>query len=164
MTNITSVTPNEIAVIVTAPARQSLNLTWVGDGAANNWDLTSTNWVNGGTKYAFQAGDSALFTDSGSANPPVNLQASVFPASLVVSNKTKNYIFTGSGSIAGTGGLTKTNSGTLTILNTNSYTGPTVIGGGVLELETGACSPAEPPAPSARRPAIPRTWFSTAPP
>ena len=34
--------------------------------------------------------------------------------------------------------MTKTNSGTLTILNTNSYTGPTVIGGGVLELETDA--------------------------
>ena len=101
MTNITSVTPNEIAVIVTAPARQSLNLTWVGDNTANNWDLTSTNWVNSGTKYAFQAGDSALFTNSGLANPPVNLQASVFPASLVVSNKTRNYIFTGSGGIAG---------------------------------------------------------------
>ena len=34
--------------------------------------------------------------------------------------------------------MTKTNSGTLTILNNNSYTGPTMIGGGVLELETGA--------------------------
>ena len=100
--------------------------------------MTSTNWVNSGTKYAFQAGDSALFTDSGSANPPVNLQASVFSASLVVSNKTRNYIFTGSGGIAGPTGLTKTNSGTLTILNNNSYTGPTIVGGGVLELETGA--------------------------
>ena len=60
------------------------------------------------------------------------------PSSLVVSNKTKNYIFTGNGSISGSTGLTKTNSGTLTILNTNSYTGPTVIGGGVLELQTNA--------------------------
>ncbi len=124
--------------MVAPPARQSLNLTWVGDGAANNWDSTSTNWINGGTKYAYQAGDGALFTDSGSANPPVNLQAGVFPLSLVVNNKNRNYIFTGSGGIVGTLGLTKTNSGALTILNTNSYTGPTVIGGGVLELETGA--------------------------
>jgi fibronectin-binding autotransporter adhesin len=30
--------------------------------------------------------------------------------------------------------VTKLNSGTLTILNTNSYTGPTLIGGGVLEV------------------------------
>ena len=29
---------------------------WVGDGAANNWDSTSANWINGGTKYAFQPG------------------------------------------------------------------------------------------------------------
>ncbi len=68
----------------------------------------------------------------------MNLQASVFPASLVVSNKKRNYIFTGGGSIAGPTGLTKTNSGTLTILNNNSFTGPTIVGGGVLELETGA--------------------------
>ena len=138
VTNITSVTPNEIAVIVTPATRPALNLTWVGD-AANHWDLTTVHdWVNGGTNYVFQAGDSALFTDSGSANPPVNLQGNMFPAALVVSNTTKNYIFTGSGSIAGTTGLTKTNGGKLTLLTTNSYTGPTVIGGGVLELETGA--------------------------
>jgi autotransporter-associated beta strand protein len=140
VTNITSVTPNEIAVIVTTATRPVLNLTWVGD-AVNNWDLTTAHdWVNGGTNYAFQSGDSAFFTDSGSANPPVKLQGSVFPASLVVSNTTKNYIFTGGGSVSGPTGLTKTNGGKLTLLNTNSYTGPTVIGGGVLELETGATS------------------------
>ena len=53
------------------------------------------------TKYVFLAGDSATFTDSGSVNPPLNMQGSVFPASLVVNNKNRNYIFTGSGSIAG---------------------------------------------------------------
>ena len=60
---------------------------------------------------------------------------------MVVSNTTaKHYTFTGSGGIGGTGGLTKTNSGLLTLLATNSYTGPTVIGGGVLELQNGATS------------------------
>ena len=79
VTNITSVTPNEIAVIVTAAVRSPLSLTWVGDGGTNYWDLTSTNWLNGGTKYVFMAGDSAIFTDSGSVNPPVNLQGTVIP-------------------------------------------------------------------------------------
>ena len=141
VTNITTTTPPEIAVIVTPALRPNYNLTWVGNGVNNDWDtLTPNEWVNGGTNYVFQAGDSALFTDSGSANPPVNLQAPMYPTSLVVSNTVKNYIFTGVGNIAGTTGLTKTNGGRLTLLTVNGYTGPTVIGGGVLELQTGAVS------------------------
>ncbi len=140
VTNITSVTPNQIAVIVTAAARSPLALTWVGNSTTNVWDLTSTNWINGATKYVFLAGDSVTFTDSGIVSPPLYMQGSVFPASVVVNNKNRNYIFTGNGSVAGTTGLTKTNSGTLTLLSTNSYTGPTIVGGGVLELETGVTS------------------------
>ena len=138
VTNITSVTPNQIAVVVTTAARPPLSLTWVGNSTTNVWDLISTNWANGGTNYVFLDGDSATFTDTGSVNPPLNVQGNVFAASLLVNNKNRNYIITGSGSIAGPYGLTKTNSGNLTLLATNSYTGPTVIGGGVLELETGA--------------------------
>ena len=138
LTNITSVTPNEIAVVVAAAARPALNLTWVGDGVLNYWDLASTNWVNGGTNYVFQTGDSVVFNDSTNTNPNVNIQVAVDPASLVVDSATQQYIFTGAGGIGGPVGLTKTNGGTLTLLNNNSYTGPTIIGGGVLELETGA--------------------------
>ena len=40
------------------------------------------------------------------------------------------------GTLAGMGSLTKTNSGTLTVLTLNDYTGRTVIAGGVLEAGT----------------------------
>jgi autotransporter-associated beta strand protein len=133
LTNITSVTPNEIAVVIGA-ALPPTNLVWVGDNSLNNWDSSSLNWTTGTTKFAFESGDSVVFTDTGSANPPVNLALPLYPASVVVSNSVEHYTFTGVGSIAGTIGLRKTNTGTLTILNDNTYTGQTVVGAGALEI------------------------------
>ena len=125
--------PGQIAVIISPATRGATNLTWTGDGIANNWDTSSTNWVNGATKFTFQAGDSVAFTDSGTSNPVVNLAVTVAPAAVVV-NSANNYTFTSVGGITGTAGLTKTNSGTLSVSSTNSYTGPTVVGGGTLEV------------------------------
>ena len=96
--------------------------------------MTPNLWVNQGTNYTFLTGDQVVFNDTGSANPAVNLQATVVPTSLLVSNAANHYSFSGAGSIGGFTALTKTNSGTLTILNTNTYTGPTVVGGGVVEV------------------------------
>jgi len=125
----------------TVTTNLTLNLLdiWAGDNVHNYWDLVSAYWVNGGPKYAFANGDGVVFNDTGSVSPALNINDTVSPTTLLVNNSTaKHYIITGNGGIAGTTGLTKTNTGILTILNTNSYTGPTVIGGGVLELETGA--------------------------
>lgn len=133
VTNITTTTPPEIAVIIAAAGRGATNLTWKGDGSLNNWDTTSSNWFNGPTSFAFQAGDQVLFSDAGSPNTNVNLGIAVLPASVTFSN-TLHYTVSGSGNIGGSGGLTKTNSGTATILTTNSYTGPTIVGQGVLEV------------------------------
>lgn len=133
LTNIITTTPPEIAVIISPGVRGATNLTWKGDGAANNWDTTASNWVNGLTPFAFQAGDSVRFDDSGAPNTNVNLAAALLPAAVVVSNS-QSYTLAGIGSIGGSGGLTKTNSGTLTVLTTNTYTGQTLIGQGVLEV------------------------------
>jgi autotransporter-associated beta strand protein len=127
--------PNQIAVIIGPGVRPATNLTWVGDGGANNWDLTTSNWVNGATYFNFRAGDSVRFDQAGAANSTVNVGLTVAPASVVVSNTT-SYTLTGSGSIGGSGGLVKTNSGTLNLLTVNGYTGPTVIGGGTLVVST----------------------------
>ncbi|MEI7898983.1 MAG: autotransporter-associated beta strand repeat-containing protein [bacterium] len=43
---------------------------------------------------------------------------------------------TAAGIISGVGGLTKTNSGTLTLYNGNTYTGPTILNGGTLRIGT----------------------------
>lgn len=129
--------PNQIALIISPSSRPATNLTWVGDGVANNWDIGTSNWVSGATSFAFQAGDKVRFDNSGAANSTVTLTsaAGLSPASVVVSN-TGSYTFTGNSKITGATGLTKTNSGTLTIQTTNDYTGPTIIGGGVLEVTT----------------------------
>jgi autotransporter-associated beta strand protein len=110
------------------------NVVWLGNATANNWDMiTSTNWSINGTGPATNsvAGDSEFFTDMGGINPIVSIPGAVTPGSVTV-NSSSNYTFTGTGSIAGTAGLTKTNSGTLIIGTTNTYTGVTTIGGGVL--------------------------------
>jgi autotransporter-associated beta strand protein len=126
---------NQITVTVFPPPRPLMNLTWVGDNGANNWDLSASNWVNGATSFNFQTGDSVRFDAAGAANPTVDLTVPVSPASVVVSN-TASYTFTGAGNISGATGLVKTNSGTLSVLTTNSYTGPTIIGGGTLAVST----------------------------
>jgi autotransporter-associated beta strand protein len=133
LTNITTTTPPEIAVIISPAARGATNLTWVGDGGANNWDTSSSNWVNGATSFAFRTGDSVLFNDSAFPNTNVDVALTVLPASVTVSN-TQQYFLTGVGSINGATGLTKTNSGTLSISATNGYTGSTVVEGGTLEV------------------------------
>jgi autotransporter-associated beta strand protein len=134
LTNITTTTPPEIAVVISAGARGPANLTWKGDGVLNNWDTSSSNWLSGATLSNFQPGDSVIFNDSGAPNTNLNLAIAVLPASVTFSN-TQHYTLNGSGSIGGSVGLIKTNGGTVTILTTNSYTGPTVIGQGVLEVQ-----------------------------
>jgi T5SS/PEP-CTERM-associated repeat protein/autotransporter-associated beta strand protein len=127
--------PGAIALVMTR-ARSSANVTWVGDGVANNWDAGATsNWWNGATRDRFYTLDSVTFNNSGSTNPPVNLVGSLKPASVVV-DATVDYTFSGTGSISVPASLTKTNSGTLTILSTNDYTGRTIISGGTLAVST----------------------------
>ena len=123
--------PNAIALIVKS-ARTSTSLVWRGSGS--NWDLmTSSNWLNGASPDWFVPQDSVRFDNSGAASLTVNLPGSVSPASVVV-DSISNYTFSGSGSIIGSGGLTKTNSGTLTVSTRNTYTGSTVLGGGTLSV------------------------------
>ena len=129
-----SVVDKAIYLVVTASIRSPTNIVWVGNSISNNWDVeTTTNWLNNGALDVFVPGDSARFDDAGAANPLVNIVGSVAPGSVIV-DSTSDYTFTGAGLIGGLGGITKTNSGTLTILTTNSYTGVTTINGGVLEI------------------------------
>jgi fibronectin-binding autotransporter adhesin len=130
--------PNQITITISPSGRGATNLAWVGDGGANNWDTGASNWVNGAAHFVFQTGDSVLFDATGASNPTVNLNISVLPASVLVSNATA-YTITGNGNISDQSGalktgLVKTNSGTLNLLTTNSYTGPTIIGGGTLAV------------------------------
>lgn len=139
LTGVTGSLSNSVAnkalyLVITASVRGPTNVVWVGNAAGNIWDMvTTTNWLNNGALDFFVSGDNAWFNDAGAANPLVSIAGSVTPTSVTV-DATASFTFTGNGLISGFGGLTKTNSGTLTVLTTNTYTGITAINGGVLEV------------------------------
>jgi autotransporter-associated beta strand protein len=125
--------PGAISLVLPAH-RAATNLLWVGSGA-NNWDLGATaDWTDGSGVQQFFPDDVVRFDNTGSTSPSVNLLGSLRPGSIVV-DSANNYTFAGSGAFIGVGGLTKTNSGTLTISATaNSYTGPTILAGGIVAI------------------------------
>jgi len=115
-------------------SRLPTGIVWVGNSVTNNWDLTDiTNWLVSGQLNYFMNADSVLFGDAGAANSAVNVAAIVTPAATTV-NSGANYSFAGSGAIAGSGALTKSGAGTLNLNLTNTYTGATLVTGGVLEV------------------------------
>jgi len=103
---------------------------WVG--VVNSvWDTDTTlNWSSGDQK--FLAGDTVVFDDSATSFTP-NIAANQTAAGVTFDNTTP-YTLTSTGAfgIAGTGGLIKTNSGTVTISSANTYTGTTDVQQGTL--------------------------------
>jgi len=128
-------TPGVINMIVSISTPTSL--TWVGDGSANIWDIVgANNWNNGAGSSKFYQFDSVSFTDAGSASPAVNLSGVAYPSSVSV-NASASYTIGGVGQIAGSASLTKSGTGTLTVLTTNSFTGGTTINAGTLRIGNG---------------------------
>jgi autotransporter-associated beta strand protein len=138
LAGISGVLSNDVAakaivLVVQSSSRAATSVVWLGGLGGNAWDtITSSNWLNGAARDIFVTGDSARFDNTGAANTAVTVVGSVSPSALVV-DTASNYVFSGSGSIDGTGSLIKTNSGTLTVLTTNGYSGPTIIGAGAVE-------------------------------
>src|SRR5205823_701562 len=73
------------------------------------------------------------FDDTAVAFAP-NLIVNVTPNSVTFNNNTVSYVLSGTGMITGTTGLTKTNGGTVTIANVNTYTGNTLLNQGTLMI------------------------------
>jgi len=113
------------------------NLVWLGDGINNGWDNAGSyqSWTNTGSlsRDYFYDGDNATFNDTGSDSPVINLTTVNSPGSLAV-NATQTYDFTGSGGIAGVTSLNKSGSGTLILETANSYSGPTIINNGTVQI------------------------------
>ena len=113
------------------------NLVWKGDGTANVWDLaTTSNFLNNGSADKYFDGDNVTFTDAGSNSPAVAITGTLQPNSVTVTNSATPYTFSGTGSIAGLTGLTKSGNGIVTITNTNSFTGPVTITQGTVSIPT----------------------------
>ena len=130
------VTSTEVDLVVTAVAAP---LIWRGDGSLDQWDYATANWRSNGVASFFTDGVFAVFDNTGSNTPPIDITAPVSPASVTV-NASVNYTFgsvSGSGKITGLGALTKTNTGTLTLLTANDYTGGTTISQGTIQVSDG---------------------------
>jgi len=123
-------------VLSSGPA--AATLTWSGAASAN-WDLTSSNWLAGLNASLFAKGDAVLFNDSAVGSTTVNLVGVLQPGEITVNDSSKNYTFTGSGSLTGSASLTKTGSGSLTIANSgsNNFVGGVTITGGALIVGDG---------------------------
>jgi fibronectin-binding autotransporter adhesin len=134
-------TPGQIRLIVATASSDSL--VWTGDGGANLWNVAgAANWNNGGGADVFNHGDAVTFNSVGAANNQANLALAVIPGSVTVDAAT-DYIFNdstgvGGGKISGATGLTKNNTGKLTILTVNNNSGTTTINGGTVEVGNGA--------------------------
>ena len=123
VTGTITTTGNTISLNVTAVT----NTVWTGlvNGV---WDINTTaNWTNAGTagtKYI--DGSVVQFDDTGITN--IVSGATLTPGAVLVTNTAKNYTL--KAMIAGTGGLTKSGTGSLTNTAANTYTGPTIINQG----------------------------------
>ena len=123
-----SVATNAASTTVTPPA----NLLWHGDGSVNAWNTTTSNWLNGASASLFKNGDVVTFDDTGSTSPAIAVSGTLSPGALFFNNN-QNYTLTNSGVWSGSGALSKTGYGTLTVSTTNStYNGSISVNGGAL--------------------------------
>ncbi|MFO1488374.1 MAG: autotransporter-associated beta strand repeat-containing protein [Verrucomicrobiota bacterium] len=131
-------------IFVQVSGAASSDLTWRGDGVANDWDVNATaNWrTTGGAATVFNNGDNVTFNDTGSNNVPVNLPGTVNPGVVLITNVAKNYELasTSGGKISGAAVITKRGSGIAILSTDNDNNGLTTILGGVLQIGNGGSS------------------------
>ena len=101
----------------------------VNVGGAFNWVLAST----GTTVTNFFTGDQVGFDDS-AANGTVAIVGTVSPGVIAASNAALDYTLGGAGSIGGSGVFTKSGTGRMTLLVSNSSSGATTVSAGTLQL------------------------------
>jgi fibronectin-binding autotransporter adhesin len=134
------------SVTVGAPVTVTGGVTWTGQtngsGADDpNWThLIGSNWAVGSSAVVYSNGTAVTFDDtnavtaSGITNSTVNIAAGgVTPASSDFNHSLVDYTV-GGGAIGGSGGLSKSGSGILTLNAANTYTGTTAINSGTLKL------------------------------
>jgi autotransporter-associated beta strand protein len=112
-------------------------LTWTGANG-NTWDVAnSANWKDSAANPdKFFQQDNVVFDDSPGVQQNIQINSPVVPGSVLVNTSTNNFTFAGNGTIQGGASLTKMGTGTLTIANSNSYTGGTNINAGTIAIQS----------------------------
>jgi fibronectin-binding autotransporter adhesin len=101
-------------------------------GANKNWKLQIA-----GTATDYISGDNVIFDDSATGTTTINIDpANVTPTSVIFNNTNKNYTIASSGAsgIAGSTGISKTSTGSVTISTNNTFSGPITLQDGTLTL------------------------------
>ena len=106
---------------------------WTGS-ESTTWNYADVeNFQNvEGESDIFVSGDVVIFDDA-AKKVTVSLSGELDPDTVIV-NSSKNFTFSGNGSLTGGTSLKKLGTGTLTISNDNTYTGKTIIGGGTVKV------------------------------
>jgi autotransporter-associated beta strand protein len=128
-----------VDLVITDGPKPGALLNW--SGAINgDWDTATANWLSSGTPALFTQATPVRFDDNAAGNTTINLATLLVPGGITVNNSAKHYIFTGSGRLTGTSGLTKQGSGSLLIENTgaNDFIGGVTISGGTLQIGNGS--------------------------
>ena len=111
---------------------------WSG-AAGGAWSTTPSaapkNWVlnsNNATGTDFLVGDNVLFTDFANGTAVGINGADVSPATIVFSNTVNQYTISGSHGIAGSTGIEKSGTGSLTLATPNTFTGAVNVNDGTV--------------------------------
>jgi autotransporter-associated beta strand protein len=131
-TNSYGESANSSEVSATPSAGYATNFFWTG-AVNGNWDTATANWRTNGLSAVFRDGGAVVFDDTALSNTTVNLSATRTPAAVTVNSSSLAYTISGS-AIAGTGSLTKSGLGTLTLSGANTYGGGTTNSGGTIIL------------------------------
>ena len=119
------------------------HLVWSGTGSpAGVWATgaqSSPNWLSrlsstGGSPANFTANQQVVFDDTATGTRIVSVSGSVSPGSVIFNNNSLSYTLTGASGIAGYTSLVMNGSGSVTIANSNGYTGGTTINAGWLNI------------------------------
>jgi autotransporter-associated beta strand protein len=130
---------NVLYLQVTSSTYNPADVWRVGSG---NWDIQATaNWYlfTTANHITYTNGSAAQFDDTASGPFPVTIAtiATVSPNGITVTGTNIWMILDNGGAIAGTQGLAKSGSGTLTLSGTNTYSGGTMVAGGQLNINSG---------------------------
>ena len=119
--------------LVVADVRAASTVYWDGTTDNYTWNFNeSVNFNNEGVADVFVTGDQVIFDDV-AACKVVSAAGELQPSSILF-DATGDYVLGGAGSIIGSTGLVKRNTGKVSIRNTNAYTGKTLIEGGTVEV------------------------------
>ena len=122
--NVVWIHDNEKDFLVYQHTKMPLDLMWMNSSGSELWNMEDANWVPVGGQRAIQftPNDNVWFTDACTAPAAVVLSTDVAPASVVV-DATRDYTFSGEGSLTGDTSIVKKGSGALVLATENDFTG-----------------------------------------